>query len=225
MPGYSAEALVLKRSDFGEADRILTLFTKYRGKLSVIAKGVRRLHSRKGGNVELLNWIRIFCAEGRNLDVLTEVETISSFQKLKDDLVLVGYSYHLLELLDRFLPERDPHPSVFLLAIETLQELVKNPRKIIVAAFEVKLLDQLGFWSSKDVGLPSAKVVDCAETLRLSSWDGIRSMIGTDTKTSSALEIHLKAYLEKVAETSLKSKRFLQQITSATIPPYGGKGS
>ncbi|MDP3724041.1 MAG: DNA repair protein RecO [bacterium] len=225
MAGYHAEALVLKRSDFGEADRILTLYTRYRGKLHVIAKGVRRIHSRKGGNVEPVNWIRCFCAEGRNLDVLTEVETINAFQPLKDNLVLVGYAYHVIELLDRFLPDRDPHPSVFLLAVEMLQELIRHPRKIIVAAFEIKLLDQLGFWSSKDVGLPSPAVVDFAETLRISSWGGIRSMVDTDAKISSALEIHLKAYLEKVAETSLKSKRFLQQITNATIPPYGGEGS
>ena len=69
---YSIEAIVLKRTDMGEADRILTLFTPNKGKFHAIAKGIRRPISKKAGHLELLGRSQLQMALGRNLDIVTQ---------------------------------------------------------------------------------------------------------------------------------------------------------
>ena len=98
---YRCHAVVLKRRDYGEADRILTLYTREQGKVSAIAKGVRRIASRKSGHVELFTQARLLLAKGRNLDVLSQAETIEPYAALREDLVRTTYAYHVAELLDR----------------------------------------------------------------------------------------------------------------------------
>ena len=68
---YRAEAVVLKAADFGEADRVLTLYTAHHGKISAIAKGARRPGSRLGGHVDLLTHANLLLARGRNFEVVT----------------------------------------------------------------------------------------------------------------------------------------------------------
>ena len=79
MPTYSAEAIVLRRANFGEADQVVTLLTRFQGKIPAVAKGVRKMGSRKGGNLDLLNHIKAHLAEGKNMDLITEVDLISAF--------------------------------------------------------------------------------------------------------------------------------------------------
>ena len=83
---YRTEGIVLKRSDFGEADRILTLYTPERGKMRVVAKGVRRITSRKAGHVELFVRSRCMIHKGRDLDILAQTESVETFRALREDL-------------------------------------------------------------------------------------------------------------------------------------------
>ncbi len=92
MSGFKTEGIVLKRRNFGEADRILTIFSKERGKITVLAKGVRRITSRRAGNVELLNRTVMYLHQGRGLPILTEATTLEPYQKIKEDLTLSTYT-------------------------------------------------------------------------------------------------------------------------------------
>jgi len=83
---YSTPAIVLRQRKLGDADKILTLYTARLGKLDAVAKGVRRARSRMAGHVEPLTQANVQLAKGKSLDVLTQVETIESFQALRDDL-------------------------------------------------------------------------------------------------------------------------------------------
>ena len=74
MPTYQADAVVLRRLDYGEADRILTLLTREHGKLAAIAKGSRRAKARSGNSLDLFARSRMMLAKGRNLDVVAQVE-------------------------------------------------------------------------------------------------------------------------------------------------------
>ena len=76
---YIAEALVLRRSDFLEADRRLTLLTPDRGRLNVVAKGVRRPTSRMAGHLELFTLARVFVVRRRSLDLVVQAETVETF--------------------------------------------------------------------------------------------------------------------------------------------------
>src|ERR687885_415233 len=83
---YRTEAIILRRSDFGEADRILTLYTPRYGKRRAIAKGVRKTTSRLAGHVELFTRVQLRLAEGRNLDIVTQAQIIAPYRALREDL-------------------------------------------------------------------------------------------------------------------------------------------
>src|SRR6266516_1735094 len=97
---YRAEALVLRRSNFGEADRLITLLTPEAGKLRALAKGTRRPTSRHSGNLELFCQVQLLLAHGRDLDIITQSELIRPFRRLREDLFAGSHAYYLAEVTD-----------------------------------------------------------------------------------------------------------------------------
>jgi DNA repair protein RecO (recombination protein O) len=143
---YRIEAIVLKRRDFGEADRILTLYTPDRGKTSAIAKGVRRIASRKSGHVELFTHTALLLAQGRNLDVVTQAEMIEPYRAVREDLIRTTYAYHIAELVDRLTEEGTPSPATFDLLRDALAALAEVDDPSLVARFfELRLLGLVGY--------------------------------------------------------------------------------
>lgn len=148
MRTYKTEGIILKRRNSGEADRVLTIFTKHYGKIYAVARGVRRITSRRGGNVEIFTHVSVFLIEGKVTNILTEAETIHSFQELRKDLQSVGYAYTICELIDKLLPEKQDHENVFYSAVNALLMLNKKEQKgeVVVEEFEKELMRLLGFW-------------------------------------------------------------------------------
>jgi DNA repair protein RecO (recombination protein O) len=143
---YRTEAVVLRRSDLGEADRLLTLYTPEWGKLRVIAKGVRKPTSRKSGHLELFTHSRLLVARGRNLDIVTQAETIHSFRALREDLLRTGWAYYAAELLDRFVGEGIENRPLFNLFLATLGWLCEDVDLDLTARFyELRLLALVGY--------------------------------------------------------------------------------
>ena len=120
---YSIEAIVLKRTDMGEADRILTLFTPNKGKFHAIAKGIRRPISKKAGHLELLSHSQLQLALGRNLDIITQAEVRENFLLLRTELWHMTCGLYLAELVDRFIEDDTQHPEVYNLMLEMLRSL------------------------------------------------------------------------------------------------------
>lgn len=120
---YSTEAIILKRSDLGEADRVVTLLTPYKGKFHAIAKGSRRPVSKLAGHLELLNRSQIQVALGRNLDIVTQAEVRENFLRLRTELWHMTCGFYLAELVDRFVEERVPHSDIYTLLLQTLRYL------------------------------------------------------------------------------------------------------
>lgn len=143
---YRTQAIVLSHIEYGEADRILKLFTLEKGKMSAIAKGVRKIRSRKAGHLEPFTHVNLFLAKGRNLDIITQAETIDAFLGLRSDLEHVAFAAYVMELLDRFTYEEGQNVGIFRLLARTLSRLekVSNP-ETVVHFFEVRFLDLLGF--------------------------------------------------------------------------------
>jgi len=143
---YRTEAIVLRRADFGEADKILTLYTPHLGKLRVIAKGVRRPTSRLGGHVELFTHSAMLVAKGRNLDIVTQSETIHSFIGLREDLVRTAFSCHVAELTERLVEEGIESYPLFELLLRTFERISSgDDPEIATHFFEVQLLGHLGY--------------------------------------------------------------------------------
>ncbi|MCS6774965.1 MAG: DNA repair protein RecO [Chloroherpetonaceae bacterium] len=154
MPAYTADAIVLRRIDLGEADRIVTLFTREYGKVAAIAKGARRPRSRFSGGTELFMVARFLLATGRNLDVVTQCEITRSFAGLRTDLNRLARATYLCELLDRLTPERDAvtAPELFDLTMEGLEWLdrAQEAFDVPVHAYELRLMEVLGYAPSLD---------------------------------------------------------------------------
>jgi len=143
---YRSEAIVLKRTDFGEADRLLTLFTRDFGKVRAIAKGARKPQSRKTGHVELFMRTTCFFAKGRDIDILTQAEMVDAYLALREDLVRTTYAAYAVELLDRFTVDEDAHPDIYNLLANALDWLAHHEDVMLVARyFELRLLSLSGF--------------------------------------------------------------------------------
>src|SRR5215470_16029827 len=90
---YRIEAVIVRRSDFGEADRLLTIITP-QGKRRVVAKGARKTNSRLAGHIELFTHTTLLLAVGRNLDIVTQSAILHSFDRLRGDLRRIGAAYY-----------------------------------------------------------------------------------------------------------------------------------
>src|SRR5437773_4085006 len=120
---YKSEALIIKRINLGEADKILTIFTPNFGKLRVVAKGVRKVTSRLAGHVELFTRSQMLLAKGRNLDIVTQSEIVDAYRSMHDELSRLARASYAAELLDRFTPEAlESYPS-YKLTVEVFQLL------------------------------------------------------------------------------------------------------
>ena len=140
------EAVVLRHSDWGEADRILVLYTREAGKLRAIAKGVRKLRSRKAGHLEPFTRVTLQLAKGRDLWIVTQAETVDAYQPLREDLERMGYAAYVVELMDRSSGEEGANLPLYRLLTDTLQRLAENDDPFqVVRYYELRLLDLLGF--------------------------------------------------------------------------------
>jgi DNA repair protein RecO (recombination protein O) len=146
---YRDEAVVLRTQKLGEADRIITLLTRERGKVRAVAKGVRKTRSRLGSRVEPFMLIDVQLYEGRSLDIVTQVETIGGF-----GLDIVGdYGRYtagtaMLETADRLTEtERDPALQLFLLLAGGLRVLAEGRHDpgLVLDAFLLRALAVSGW--------------------------------------------------------------------------------
>lgn len=143
---FRSEAIVLRRSDFGEADRLLTLFSREFGKIRAIAKGARKPQSRKTGHVELFMRSRFFMAKGHDLNIITQAELIDAYPALRADLVRTTYAAYACELLDRFTEEEDQHLAMYDLLVQALDWLATSADvRLAARCYELRLLSQAGF--------------------------------------------------------------------------------
>lgn len=140
------EAVVLRHSDWGEADRLLGLFTREQGKLRAVAKGARRLRSRKAGHLEPFTRVALMLARGRDLWIVTQAETVDAYLELRDDLERIANASYVIELLDRFTYEEGANRPLYQLLVETLGRLSSlDDPFLTVRYYEIRLLDILGF--------------------------------------------------------------------------------
>lgn len=179
---YKSEGIVLKRINFGEADKIVTVFSKHYGKITLIAKGIRRMTSRKRGNLEVFNQVGFFAARGRGMDIVTETELKESFSSLRKSLHKVAIAYQLCEMVDKLTAEGSEQEEVYELLSEYLIKLntVKQDNiSFFLGSFGLNLLKILGFWP-KDKPVPK------------------------NFRTS--------LFIEEIIEKELKSKKFFAKI-------------
>lgn len=143
---YQTEAVIIKKTKLGEADRILTLYTPHLGKIQAVAKGVRRPRSKLSGHLELLTHSMVSLARGRNLDTITGSQTISSFLPLKTDLHLTSHALYAIELVDQFTVDHMENYPLFQLLVDTMHQLCQSGNnEPVLRYFELHLLNEVGY--------------------------------------------------------------------------------
>ena len=146
MRSFKTEGIIIKRRNYGEADRLLTVLTKNNGKIQIKATGIRRIPSRRSAHVELLNHSILSLYRGKTYATLTEAQAIDNFSPIKNSLEKMGLSYHLCELIDGLCAENQENMRVFYLLKNSLTTLAMNDGlEASVREFEIELLTILGY--------------------------------------------------------------------------------
>jgi DNA repair protein RecO (recombination protein O) len=144
-----SEAVVLRSIRFGEADRILHLYTPHRGRIAAIAKGARRTRSRFGGRLEPFFRLRLVLHEGKSdLLTVTSAETVAAYPALRADAAALDAAARACDAVARLFDTPEPNPGVFHLLCNELALLDAQPAQATLAnqlAFRLKLLLAAGF--------------------------------------------------------------------------------
>jgi DNA repair protein RecO (recombination protein O) len=148
---YRDQGVVLRTIKLGETDRIVTIFTQGHGKIRAVAKGIRKPGSRFGARLEPTSHVALQCYKGRELDIVTQVETIDSNRALREHYGCLTHSVSMLEATDQVAPEREPNPALYRMLVGALRTLGEYPNPLVSAAFFWKLLSLEGFHPLLDV--------------------------------------------------------------------------
>ena len=162
---YSSEGIILSRKNYSEADRILTIFSKNYGKLQMLAKGVRKVKSRKRGAIEVFSEIKFSAARTKGLDLITEVETLDNHPVIRKNLKKVSLAYFFVEVTQRLINAEEKNLDAYYLLSRYLEEL-ENEIKLreLKDRFLHGLFVTLGYWpAGKELTSPDSLLAEVVE--------------------------------------------------------------
>ncbi len=148
MHSYKVEGIILKRSNFGEAGKLLTVFTRNQGKITVKAVGVRKTLSKRSGAIELFNYISAVVIKGKgDLDTLAEVQVTNSFSSWRPHIGRVTLAYQLAEVIDKLTPDHQPHSEILDILISSFSQLgnLTDDWKLTTDNWLVNVMQELGY--------------------------------------------------------------------------------
>lgn len=147
MATYKTTGIVLKSNKLGEADKIISIYSDSCGKIQGVAKGIRRTKSKFGSRLEPFTYVDLLLYKGRNLDIITQVEIISSFKEIREDYDRVTYGWAMLDLINKVSLEGEKENKLFYLLLKTLELLSKATSNLdlLLVAFDIKLLAIVGY--------------------------------------------------------------------------------
>jgi DNA repair protein RecO (recombination protein O) len=215
---YKTTAITLKTFDLGEADRIISLFSKEHGIIKAVAKGVKKINSKYGGSLDLLNVNELVIRHGRNLETIIHCDSCKSFPMLRQDYDKLIYALFLGELILLFSNEGEPVQEVFDLLIYTLDIMQYSENPLWYAIwFEMHLLTILGYQAN----LESCDI--CQEIIPERDVSS-RSKLGFSLITGSIicenclrLTANYKLITDEIRNILIKLKTFdLEKISGAS---------
>ena len=177
--------IVLKRLAIGESDRLVTIFTPSLGKITAMAKGIKKLSSRRASHLELFNHVDLILYQ-TSTPLITEVSTLQSFGQFRRNIVLASLAFYVGEVVDKLLPDKQPHPQVF----ELLQSVLSD-------------LNELGCESDKTDKVRGEKIVKNFVSSLI--WELGYLPFGQYPK------VGLTAMVEEICERRVNSRKFLQE--------------
>ena len=162
---YRDRAVVLRTIPLGEADRIVTLMTENHGRVRAVAKGIRRTTSKFGSRLEPTTHVALQLYLGRELDTITQAETIAHMGNVRDDLHRFSRANVMLETVDQVALEREPNNALYRMLVGALAALDQEDAPLVLAGFLLKLLALEGFQPQLD------ECVACGSVSNLVAFD------------------------------------------------------
>lgn len=216
MANYKTRGIIIKRTNFFEADRLLVIFTEKFGKVRAIAKGVRKPLSKLAGSIELFCLTDFLIAEGRNLDIVTGAEIEKCFFNLRNHLDTTTTAYYIAEIIDQMTAENQAHPRIFNLLIEVLENINESQSDLMLPYFEFNFLSDIGYKPELEKCVECRKLIN--KDLYFSFENGglvcanCRGLdIKISTNTIKALRLILSSQLSKVKRIK-KDKNLLKEL-------------
>jgi DNA repair protein RecO (recombination protein O) len=140
MAFYKVKGIVIGSKPFGEADKLITLFSKEKGKLKVVARGSRRAKSKFGGRLELFSYNEFFIAETRGLHILSQMESVENFHELRNDFSILQTAAYIVKMVSEVSSFENPDFPLFRLLLWSLHLLKEGGDPLFVSrVFEIKL--------------------------------------------------------------------------------------
>lgn len=145
MSSYKTVGVILRRVNYSEADRIITFLTPQKGKVSAMARGVRKIKSRLGGSLELFSVVELMLARGRNLDIVTGARLKQHFGHIVADYERLRRAFLFCEMVDKLTSDSSA-PETYDVLVESLGHLDEGyAPEVVELYFKLHLLDILGY--------------------------------------------------------------------------------
>ncbi|MBP6979819.1 DNA repair protein RecO [Candidatus Curtissbacteria bacterium] len=197
---YRTKAIIVSRRRFSEADRIVTFFSPELGLHEAIAHGIRKPTSRKSGSLELFNLVSLYIIKGKSIDIISEASIIDSFSRVKKDFALTHPVFYMLEIVGRLFSHGQSQGEIFDLLQTTINLL--NTKKLsakqidcLLSRFEIKVLEESGFFSLHKSNFSNQSIYECAMTL---SKQSLPVLLTSNFVPLKSLKESLKLSLEEI---------------------------
>lgn len=141
----STIALILKAQDYKECDQLLTVYTKAKGKMRVLAKGVKKNSSKLRGGLQLFGQSALTLTIGQGIPVVINAESMNIFPAIRDDLLRLSYAGYCMDLLDRLIVSDEYDEAIFGLILQAMNLLAYINPWMATKMLEIHLLDALGY--------------------------------------------------------------------------------
>ena len=213
---YKTEGIVLKSMEYEEADKIVTIFTKDYGKVTAIAKGVRKTKSKFGSSLEILTHSIFLIYKGRNIDIVSQTEILESFFSTSKEVMKFAFAANCVEVVNKLTEEREINIGLFNLLKEVLHYLREsNDPKLLTLSFKWQTMSILGYRPSLDHCCRCNKRVEEQKDMHFNIKEGglvCNNCIAKDREGCIKVSLYFNKLVRKILITPLST------ISNATIP-------
>ncbi len=213
---YKTEGIVLKSMEYQEADKIVTIYTKDYGKITAIAKGVRKTKSKFGSSLEILTYSIFLIYKGRNIDIVSQTEILESFFSTSKEVIKFAFAANCVEVVNKLTEDREINIGLFNLLKEALHYLKEsNDPKLLTLSFKWQTMSILGYRPSLNHCCRCNKSVEDQKEMYFNIKEGglvCNNCIAKDKEGCVKVSLYFNKLVRKILITPLST------ISSTTIP-------
>lgn len=213
---YKTEGIVLKSMEYGEADKIVTIYTKNYGKITAIGKGVRKTKSKFGSSLEILTLSAFLFYKGRNIDIISQAEIVESFFSASKEVIKFAFATNCVEIVNKLTEEREMNIGLFGLLKEVLHYLREsNDPKLLTLSFKWQTMSNLGYRPLLNHCCRCNKSVEDQKQMYFNIKEG--GLVCNDCRVKDREgSVKVSVYFNKLVRKILITP--LSTISNATIP-------